>query len=144
MLEINERLIGHKTIDFDRKALRKAVREGAKLVRREGRKLAGKRSGAGRKYRVRGGVRHRASAPGQPPAKISGALQKSIFYRTMDKGGLAMSVGPSIRRVFYARFLAGGTKHMEARPFMTEALRRHEPSIRQGLRAALVDALVPR
>ncbi|WP_188260867.1 HK97-gp10 family putative phage morphogenesis protein [Azospirillum tabaci] len=144
MIELHERLLGHRTIDFDRRKLRKAVRAGAALVRREGRKLAGKKKGAGRRYRVWGDFLHRASAPGSPPAKLTGALQRSIYYRTLDKDGLSMSVGPAPRRIFYARFLAFGTEKMEARPFMDEALHRHEEPIRKLLRSALRDSLVPR
>ena len=146
MIELHESLIGHRSIDFDRRALRKAVREGAKLVRREGRKLAGRKQGAGRHYRVWGDTPHQASAPGAPPAKLTGALQRSIYYRTMEKGGMSMSVGPSTskRRAFYSRFLAFGTKNMDARPFMGDALERQESRVRGLLREALRDSLVPR
>ncbi len=144
MIELNERLVGHRAIDFNKRKLRKAVRHGAQLVRREGRKLAGKKRGSGRRYRVWGDIPHQASAPGAPPAKLTGALQRSIFYRTIDKGGLSMSVGPASSRVFYARFLAFGTQKMEARPFMEEALSRHEGPIRNLLRSALKDSLEPR
>ena len=144
MIELHERLFGHRRIDFNKRKLRKALREGAKLIRREGRKLAGKKKGSGRRYRVWGDIPHQASAPGAPPAKLTGALQRSIFYRTMDRDGLSMSVGPSVRRVFYARFLAFGTEKMEARPFMETALSRHEGAIRTMLRSALRDSLEPR
>ena len=145
MIELHARLFGHRSIDFDKRKLRKAVRAGARLVRREGRRLAGKKSGSGRRYRVWGDMLHRASAPGAPPAKLTGALQRSVFFRTLEgTSGLAMSVGPSPRRVFYARFLAGGTEKMDARPFMGEALERHEGPIRNALRDALKSSLVPR
>lgn len=144
MIELHERLFGHRRIDFNKRQLRKALRKGAQLVRREGRKLAGKKQGSGRRYRVWGDIPHQASSPGAPPAKLTGALQRSIFYRTLDRDGLSLSVGPSVRRVFYARFLAFGTQKMEARPFMEEALSRHEGPIRNLLRGALKDSLEPR
>lgn len=144
MIELHERLFGHRRIDFDKRQLRRALRDGAKLIRREGRKLAGKKRGSGRLYRVWGDIPHQASAPGAPPAKLTGALQRSVFYRTIDRDGLSMSIGPSVRRVFYARFLAFGTRQVEARPFMETALSRHEGAIRDRLRDALKDSLEPR
>ncbi|WP_207458651.1 HK97-gp10 family putative phage morphogenesis protein [Azospirillum sp. SYSU D00513] len=144
MIELHEKLVGHRRIDFDRKKLRKAVREGAKLVRREGRRLAGKKAGGGKAYRVWGDMLHKGSAPGEAPTKVTGTLQRSIFYRTLDDNGLSMSVGPAARRVFYARFLAAGTQKMAARPFMGEALERTESPVRDFLRAGLEESLTPR
>ena len=61
---------------------------------------------------------HRASAPGQPPAKDSGALYERITVREGTlKGTVTFGVG-------YAWYLEEGTSRMAARPFLDETIRR--------------------
>jgi HK97 gp10 family phage protein len=143
-IELHAALFGTTRIDFDRRSIRKALRGGAQLVRREARKILSKRSGSGRIYRVWGDVIHRASAAGEAPAKLTGLLQRSIQYRTRGSGGFAMAVGPSYAVGFYGRFLAFGTKTMAPRAFMVPALEIHRAAITAMLNTALADSLVPR
>lgn len=76
----------------------------------------GIRSGkSGRVYKRRGGS-HRASAPGEYPAKDTGALQASIdTARTPD----SVQIGTG---EFYAIFLRNGTRKMARRKMSDNAL----------------------
>ncbi|CCG42181.1 HK97-gp10 family putative phage morphogenesis protein [Magnetospirillum molischianum] len=142
-IEVNVGLAGFGRIDFDRRKVRRAIRIGARLVQREARRMVNVRAGTGRSYRVWGDMLHRASAAGSPPAKVSGALQRSLDTR-MAPSGFAAFVGPNLSKAFYARFLAAGTGAMQPRPFVDTALDRHRSAIRRLLEDALSDALIPR
>lgn len=70
---------------------------------------------------------HRASAPGQPPARRYGALANSIDFRYNGLMGRLMARGPSgivYSSSEYAPHLEYGTVHMAPRPFMRPAARR--------------------
>lgn len=60
---------------------------------------------------------HRASAPGQAPANMTGRLAKSAGYRTRNHQ--EMEVG---ERAPYAKFLELGTKNMKPRPHLIKAV----------------------
>lgn len=143
MTEVHVDLMGHSRIDFDRRIIRKALRKAANPVRREARRLIARRNGGGRTYRVWGDMVRRASAPGAPPARLTAQLGRSIDTK-MVNDGFAVYVGPNLRRAFYARFLAGGTQAMAARPFMDLALEAHAAPIAALLETAMVEALQPR
>jgi phage gpG-like protein len=67
-----------------------------------------------------GGRRHRASAPGQAPARMTGALAASIsIKRSFNRA----TVGASSS---YAPHLEYGTSRMANRPFMRPAARKHQ------------------
>lgn len=72
----------------------------------------------GRIYK-RNGVMHQASAPGEPPANLTGTLVGG-FKMTINQTGnlITASVTNSVR---YAKFLEFGTRKMAARPFMRPA-----------------------
>lgn len=69
-------------------------------------------------------VRHRASAPGEPPATFTGKLEKSIATKTSGYGQLDFSAGGG--DVNYARFLEEGTRKMAKRPYMIKAINDNE------------------
>jgi hypothetical protein len=65
-------------------------------------------------------VRHRASAPGEVPANLSGDLQRSIAF--IVNGGNQMTFGANTK---YARWLEEGTKNMAPRPYMIKIVGRN-------------------
>lgn len=71
---------------------------------------------SGRVYRRRGRS-HRASAPGEFPAKDSGAHLRTVGHRV---GPSEVTVGSGM---FYAKFLRHGTRKMAARKMAPDALR---------------------
>ena len=84
-----------------------------------------KRNKRGRIYNVRsrsGGTRrHRASAPDQTPANLSGNMAQGIDYKV--SGSKKMEFGA---RAFYAKFLEEGTKKMEPRPGLLNTINKTE------------------
>lgn len=84
--------------------------------------------------------RHRASAPGQPPARDTGALANSIAFKYNGIGGRLLAGGPSgivYSSSEYAPHLEYGTVHMAPRPFMRPAAKRAS----RVLQAAMQDVV---
>lgn len=82
-------------------------------------------------YRRRRGA-HRASAPGEYPAKDSGALRRSIRSRVnADSATIGTSTG-------YAKYLRTGTRRMRRRRMsddaLTEGVKRSRASLRGWIR----------
>jgi len=123
-------------LTLDPKAKKKALRQAGQQVARATRRRLSK-AGAGRRY-----GKHVASAPGQPPAKMTGGLASSVTVRVWKSGD-----GVAIRaRRFYALFLeagaqggvgsgrkgvkgksntrhrVAGTRELKPRPFLSAAL----------------------
>ncbi len=65
--------------------------------------------------------RYQASAPGQAPAVVSGRLRRSLTHRPLSWNKMKFSAGD--KEAFYAPFLEEGTSRMEARPFMSTAVK---------------------
>lgn len=87
----------------------------------------------GRVY-TRGGVKHRASAPGQPPATDTGALASSV---ARVDGKLEAAVGTGLT---YGRDLEFGTNNMAARPWLFPALESQREYFSEGLKTVLKNA----
>ena len=66
--------------------------------------------------------RHRASAPGEPPAQDTGRLSNSI---TANIDGKRAEVGTNLE---YAPWLEFGTRTIEPRPFLFPALEKERPA----------------
>lgn len=64
---------------------------------------------------------HQASAPGEPPAKKTGELERSLFTRVTASDSLFYGADAP-----YASFLEKGTDIMEARPYLSKAIRDNE------------------
>lgn len=93
-------------------------------------------SGSGRLY-TRGPGRnlsatHRASKPGDPPAKDTGNLASSLVWKMDGDFGL---VGSSIRNPPYPMWLEFGTQNMEPRPFLTPAMEKNADKFIDRLKA---------
>jgi len=101
---------------------------------------------SGRTYYING-RNHQASAPGEPPKTITGALASSVFKR-LDAPGLFSEVGTGLD---YGKYLEFGTSRMAPRPWMQpsfgEVLPAAEDLMRKALGSALtesVNGLTPR
>lgn len=99
---------GHILI-YGKKNLRRVLREAANTVAREARTLTRNAAGGGRAYStpktISKGI-HYASAPGEPPAMLTGMLNRSITTK-IGKGGESISIRDN---QFYAKFLEVGAK----------------------------------
>lgn len=94
----------------------------------------------GKLYRIKGRKnRHRASAPGEPPANLSGDLQKSIDFVVQGSSQMTFGAGNSL--VDYAGFVELGTKNMEERTFLIRSIedneRNAEKHFTSGIKAEL-------
>ena len=133
----------HKTIDYDRKAMRAALAVGAKDVIKEARRIVSSRA---------------ISAPGGNPGEISGALKRSIGVVTKGSKGGWTKVGPRRTKelerkasktnwAFYPAFLFYGsakTGLAKRNNFMIDALQNKRDAVKSVIQAALKESLVPR
>ncbi len=124
----------HQAIDFDRRHLRRALIQGARVVRKEARTLVARRI---------------VSQPGEFPGQQSGALRRAIGV--IGKGSKGGWIKVGVRAIsgsfFYPAVLFYGSpkRNMAARGnFMTAALAHKSEEIRDQVRSALRHALVPR
>jgi len=124
----------HKIIDYDRKAMRRALSRGAADVRKEARRLLSRRA---------------ISAPGEMPGMVTGDLRRAIgIVSRGTKGGWVKIAPRSIEgSKFYPAFLFYGSRKRNIAPrgnYMAEALQRRRESVRSMIQSALRDSLVPR
>jgi len=124
----------HSTIDYDRKAMRRALVKGAAVVRKEARTLVSRRV---------------VSQPGEFPGEVTGAMRRAIgVIGRGSKGGWVKVGVRAIPGSFYypaVLFYGSPARHIAARgSFMTAALANRGSEIREQVRDALRHALVPR
>ena len=124
----------HQAIDFDRKPLRRALVNGARVVRKEARTLVSRRV---------------VSQPGEFPGQQSGAMRRAIGVIGKGSRGGWIKIGVrAIPGSFYypaVLFYGSPQRHIAARGnFMTAALANQSAEIRDQVRSALHHALIPR
>jgi hypothetical protein len=129
----------HKTIDYDRKKMRRALNEGAKDVRKEARRLLSRKALAGQP----------ASQPDDAPYMQSGRLMRSIGTIHRGSKGGWVKVGPRTIKgsVFYPAFLFYGAAKIglaKRANYMEQALANKAEGIKTRTKSLLADALVPR
>jgi len=110
-----------------------AIRKGwyfvGKELQREARQSIIKGPKTGRFYNVKGRKRrHRASAPFEAPATLSGDLQKSVDF--LVHGWQRMSFGAGSDEIDYAKYLEDGTTKMTERPYLLRAILNKEKQTR--------------
>ena len=113
----------------------RAMKKASIVVQAEAKKLTGG-AGSGVEYK-RKSVTHRASAPGEPPARDLGILTSSISHNVTKQGLIVIGeIGPDIDVIKnksatrrggnidpeYGFYLEVGTRNMEPRPFLRPAL----------------------
>ena len=151
---------------LDKREVNNLMRSAGNDVRSKTQRLINQTDGGGRSYLGATGTRYRASSPGSPPARRSGALRTSLkTYVLKQTTGFAVRA-----REFYALFLEAGAKGggnpgtrggflnprtgrrkrakgiytqrvMEPRPFLDRVMAQEEPNIERRVRAALTQAL---
>lgn len=124
----------HKIIDYDRRAMRKALSRGAAQVRKEARRIVSRRA---------------VSGAGELPGMQTGAMRRAIGIVSRGSKGGWVKIG--VRSIpgsdFYPAFLFYGspkTGLAKRANFMETALQNRREVIRSDIRAALKNALVPR
>lgn len=96
----------------------------------------------GRVYRVKLGKRrvtYRASAPGEYPAKLTGALRRSVDFRIL--GAATLEFGAGGLDVPYAKWLEEGTSKMAARPYLRPTITSNDAVTRRLLRNRILWAI---
>lgn len=124
----------HKTIDYDRKAMRQALVRGAAKVRKDARRFIARRA---------------ISSAFEMPGYSSGAMSRAIGIVSRGSRGGWVKVGVRTipNSVFYPAFLFYGSPKtgLEKRGnFITVALADAAPEIKRDIQAALKNSLVPR
>ncbi len=80
----------------------------------------------GRVYLIRGRGgrvrRHRASAPGETHANLSGALRKAVSWKVHGNGEMTFGYGLNRSSPEYDEFVEFGTRRMDARPSLGNAV----------------------
>ena len=134
LLVLNVGLEFHKTIDYDRPAMRRALRKGARYITQESRRLVSRRA---------------ISGAGEIPGMQTGRLKRAIGVVSSARFGGWIKVG--VRTIkgsdFYPAFLFYGSPKTGLQPranFIVEALENRRESVRSEIRAALRNSLVPR
>jgi hypothetical protein len=156
-------------LHFKKNNIRQALRKSGQLIVKEARALTRSDSGGGRAYSTPSSISkgiHYASAPGEPPARLSGQLTGSIGMK-VQRGGERIQIYDG---TFYSRFLevgaqggagtnqkggrgrknsrAGNSRKnpkisnssirvLEPRPFISRAAEDHEAEIREKIAAAV-------
>lgn len=120
-LEINP---GNKKVFFNlsRSAAgtKRGIKQGFWFIARElrtgVRKRIKEKPKTGRHYRIKGRRRrHRASAPGEDPANLTGKLRNSVGFQIRDTD-MEFGYRDSVN---YGKFLESGTSKMKPRPALT-------------------------
>lgn len=134
-VELDVGLEFHKIIDFDKKALRRSLRDGAREVIKESRRLVARRA---------------ISAAGEFPGVDSGTLKRAIGIVGRGSRGGWIRVGvrkTDAMKAFYPAFLFYGsvkTGLAKRANYIVAALDTKRQIIRSNIRATLMTALVPR
>lgn len=99
-----------------KKGAKEAMHDIGKIVGDENKRVLTTGVRTGRVYIIKG-VRHKASAPGEPAASRTGRLHKSYDYRVASWN--TMRVG---EQADYAKYLEDGTRRMLPRPHLIKAI----------------------
>lgn len=133
-IEVNATLVGHSRIDFDKRLIRRALRQEGGKVRTAARRLVARRA---------------VSASGEMPGRDTGALWRSIKVK-VSSGGFWARISPfktNEMPMYYPAVLYYGSKrrNIEARGnYMTTALEQRRSGAQDAIRSALQGALKPR
>ena len=160
MIKLDVAVSGAALFVFEKRALKKLMRQAGAEVAATARSLIRRSAGGGRVY-IRDGRRYQASQPGAAPVKLSGSLLRGIKVSPFRSGE-----GVAVRDAeFYALFLEGGAKGggkgmasrnkagsgrgksrtavttnrvLLPRPFLSAALASRQASLGQRIRDAIV------
>jgi len=122
-----------------REGMRKALYFIGDKITRDAKRYILDRNKTGRLYLIRRGKRlkrHRASAPYESPASLSGNLQRSLNFTV--KGYDEVEVGD---HASYAKYLEVGTSKMIKRPYLIKAISANDKYIREMFSKEITRAL---
>lgn len=148
-------------VALDKREMRALMRSAGNDVKSKTARLIGQTAGTGRTYRGGGGSRYRgtyraghyrASAPGDPPVRVTGSLRQSLrVYAFKDGNGFAVR-----ERQFYSLFLEAGargggkpgrgraarrrasaTRVLAPRPHLDRVMQQEAPALDRRVRTAL-------
>jgi hypothetical protein len=148
-------------LTYGKQRLRAVLRAAGREVAAAARAAIRATQGGGRLYEVRrsGGLElHQASAPGQPPASLTGALAQSIrvqarddsvvvretqfygkFLETGAHGGAPGRRNRRLRQAGLTTIFPVGVRVLEPRPYLSAALAQREASIEERIKASVID-----
>lgn len=138
---------GNKKVFFDlgRSAAgtKRGVRQGlwalARDLRTGVRKRIKEKPKTGRLYRIKGRRRrHRASAPGEDPANLTGKLRNSVGFDIRGTSQLEFGYRDTVD---YGKFLEVGTNKMKPRPALTNQVNQSARNARQHFEREIERAL---
>lgn len=133
-IEVHATLAGHTRLDFDKRLIKRALRQQGGEIRKEARRLVARRA---------------ISGAGDMPGRDSGVLWRSIKVK-VSSGGFWARVSPfktSEMKVFYPAFLYYGVaeRNIEKRGnYMSTALDARRDAAQSAIATALKSALKPR
>lgn len=133
-IEVNATLFGHSRIDFDKKPIKRVLRQQAGEIRKVARRLVARRA---------------ISGAGDAPGRQTGTLWRSIRVK-VSSGGFWARIAPyktSEMKVFYPAFLYyGSTKRNISKRanYMASALTTRRAAAQGAIYQALQGALKPR
>lgn len=130
-------------------AIRQSFYHAGKAMLADSRKeiLTGLKTGNVYRVKINGVTKlHRASAPGEAPANLTGNLRKSLGFEVSGwqqlefgsrDGPPAAGVSPKQNVAEYSKFLELGTSTMKPRPYLKPAIDKNERSITVGIETEL-------
>ncbi len=119
-----------RTEELVRRSIRQAWFELGKNLKAEANQEILRKPKSGRVYVIRGPAgrlrRHRASAPGETHANLSGRLRKSISWKVFGEDSMVFGYGVSTtvknKSPRYDKFVEFGTRNMDPRPSLENAI----------------------
>ena len=125
--------------DAVNEAVANGMRGGVDLIVADAKRSVARGPKTGRIYSYHG-IRHQASAPGEPPATNTGVLINSIVGEVTTNADNKIQ-GYVRAGAGYAGYLEFGTRRMAARPFLNPAIERNKAQIAVFLQRAIETGL---
>ena len=122
-------------------AIRRGWFYGGKALVATAKREIDKKPKHGRTYRIaRGGrvINHIASAPGESPASITGALKRGINFEVQGHDEMEFGVKDEVK---YAPFLELGTPKMKPRPYLKKSVVRNVCNMQRYFEEEIVKTL---
>ncbi len=145
--ESNQNFRAYKSLYYikyrTKEAIRKSFYDFGKDLKQESRRLIKDPPKTGRIYdlRINGKrVLHQASAPGEAPANLTGALRKSVDYNVSQANQMTFGAG-NHQTVDYAKKLELGGGNVSPRPFLIKSIEKNEKNAYERLGTHLLREL---
>ncbi len=138
MFKVGVDIKGFDYVDFDKRIIKKTLKQQHPPIRNLAKKLISRRGNT--------------SAPGEFPARQTGLMVRSVKSFVSKKGWTAIIGSYPVGRMlenkdgFYPAYLMKGTKRgiKKRKNFIEDAFNRRREIARDAIRDAMISALVPR